>query len=87
MRRVERGFAFVLLVLLLSPGTSGPPTPPSETCAGWPLPGKTTSFAGPGRWQHVGNHRVEVIVTEEHLLGAAALPRWCGARDRSLGAT
>ena len=35
-----------------------------ETCAGWPLPGKTTNFAGPNRWQHVGNHRIEVRVTE-----------------------
>ena len=44
---------------------------PTESCAGWPLPGKTTSFAGEKRWQHVGNHRLEVIVTEEHLLGSS----------------
>ena len=55
-------------------GRTGATAPPvQETCAGWPLPGKTTSFAGAGRWQHVGNHRVEVRVTEMPAGGGYAV--------------
>ena len=54
-----------------------------ETCAGWPLPGKTTSFAGGNRWQHVGNHRIEVIVTEMPVDGdiVRALMPWARHDD------
>ena len=64
----------VVLALLSCPTciTTGTLAPP-ETCAGWPLPGKTTSFAGPGRWQHVGNHRVELHVTHLPTDGSTAV--------------
>jgi len=50
--------------MLLAAGVASVVSAIDETCAGWPLDGKTTSFAGSNRWQHVGNHRVEVIVND-----------------------
>ena len=60
---------FAILALNLTPYFTQSTDIPnlSEQCAGWPDDGKTTRFAGAKRWQHVGNHRVEIFVSPSSL--------------------
>ena len=62
-----------MMLLGALPHSAVAASPIAETCAGWPLPGKTTTFDGPNRWQHVGNHRAKVLVSEIPTDGSNAV--------------